>query len=64
MSEELLYVSINLARMYGVAETLEPIPYRTGEAVAKLVKRLALEYVSSGENDIVEFFEKRKPDIR
>lgn len=59
MEKEFIDALIILSRMYGVAETLNPFPYRSNADILELMREWAVEYIESKETDIVHFFEKK-----
>ena len=63
MEKEFIDAVIILSRMYGVAETLNPIPYRSNADVPELIRDWAAEYIESQEADILRFFEKKIKDL-
>ena len=63
MEKEFIDTAIILSRMYGVAETLNPIPYRSNADMLELIRDWAAEYIESKETDIVHFFEKKIKDF-
>lgn len=54
-----LEAAVILARMYGVKETLEPLPHISNKKIVALIERWLEEYFDTGEKDIVRFFEGR-----
>ena len=52
-----LKTAIRFARMYGVTETLHPIPYLEEEAFSALILQWTRSYLESEGNDLVAFFE-------
>lgn len=54
-----LETAVILARMYGVKETLEPLPFVSNEDIVILITKWAEEYLNTGAGDIVSFFEDR-----
>ena len=50
--------AICFARMYGVMETLEPMPFVENDAVAAQVLRWVEMYLDSGSGDMVQFFQE------
>lgn len=54
-----LETAIIFARMYGVKETLEPLPYAANEQIAAMVTEWAEEYLNTGAEDMVSFFEEK-----
>lgn len=48
--------AICFARMYGVKETLEPLPYVENEIITGRMLQWAEEYLESGSADMVQFF--------
>lgn len=63
MEKEFIDAVIILSRMYGVAETLNPIPYRSNADMLELMRDWAAEYIESKETDILRFFEKKIKDF-
>lgn len=63
MEKEFIDALIILSRMYGVAETLNPIPYRSNADILELIRDWAAEYIESQEADILHFFEKKIKDL-
>lgn len=61
--KELLYAAISLARMYGISECLNDIPFVPQGKMNDMIVGWAEEYVKNGENDLVEFFEYKIKDI-
>lgn len=59
MSENYIEIAIRLARMYGVAETLNPIPCKPDNDFSNLIHRWTTEYIESNQTDLVKFFEDR-----
>lgn len=54
-----LKTMVILARLYGIAETLEPLPFRNQEDIYKIFCKWTAEYLNQKEDDIVAFFEKK-----
>lgn len=52
-----LHTALQLARMYGVAESLDPIPFLPMEEFISLIKSWTAEYQSLPDPDILAFFE-------
>ena len=52
-----LHTALQLARMYGVAETLHPIPLLSMEEFFSLFKSWATEYETLSGLDLIIFFE-------
>ncbi|MCM1162005.1 MAG: hypothetical protein NC412_12365 [Roseburia sp.] len=59
IEHEKLKTAILLARMYGIKETLEPLPYISNEKMADLIRKWTEEYLDTEEEDIVRFFESK-----
>lgn len=53
------HTALQLARMYGVAETLHPIPFLPTEEFILQIERWAAEYESQKGGDILAFFEEK-----
>lgn len=56
--------AICFARMWGVMETLEPLPNLGFEGVREIVVMLAEEFVSGKGEDLVVFFTERAGDLK
>lgn len=56
-NDEYIEVAINLSRMYGVAETLEPLQSKPMIEFNKMIDEWTLEFLKTEKQDIVEFFE-------
>lgn len=55
------HTALQLARMYGVAETLHPIPFLPMDAFFPLIEEWATEYENQKSTDILTFFEGKIP---
>lgn len=53
----------SFARMYGVAETLTDLPFRTQEETYLLFSTWAKEYLKEPDTDMVAFFEKKIGEV-
>lgn len=51
------HAALQLARMYGVAETLDTIPFLPMEVFFRLIENWVSEYENGKEEDILSFFE-------
>ncbi|MCI7166040.1 MAG: hypothetical protein MR967_03755 [Holdemanella sp.] len=58
-NEKYIEVAINLSRMYGVAETLEPLQPKKFIEFDKMIDEWTLEFLENEEQDIVTFFENK-----
>ena len=56
--------AIRFARMWGVMETLEPLPYISFEKLYDILMAWAEEFDAGGENDFVGFFIKKSSEIK
>lgn len=56
--------AIVFARMWGVLETLEPLPNLGNEKVRELAVRMAEEFVGSGHTDHAAFFAAKAEGFR
>lgn len=52
-------VAVSFARMYGVKETLESLPYISNEEIVVLIEKWTEEYLDIEKKEIVSFFESR-----
>ncbi len=59
LEHETLKTAVILARMYGVKETLEPLPRMSNEEIVDLITKWTEEYLDTEEGDIVRFFENK-----
>ena len=59
LEHEKLKTAVILARMYGVRETLEPLPRMPDEKIISLITKLTEEYLDTEEEDIFRFFENK-----
>lgn len=57
--EEYYRCAIRLARMYGVAETLEKRKFLPPYEFAQMMEQWAIEFIQSEEMDIIHFFEQK-----
>lgn len=55
--------AICLARMWGVAETLEPLPNRSFQEVKNTVIEWAEAYVTGKEQDLTVFFVRKMKEF-
>ena len=62
LEHEKLKTAVILARMYGVKETLEPVPCISNEKMVDLILKWTEEYFDTAEEDIEQFFEGRFQD--
>lgn len=51
--------AIKLSRMYGVAETLHPLPCKPMGDFPTLIRAWTSEYMESPDTDLVKFFERK-----
>lgn len=56
MDQSHLYTIIQLARLYGIAETLHPLRRRTNADVTLLILGWADAYEQSSDQDLSDFF--------
>ena len=59
MNNDNLNIALQLARMYGVAETLNPVEYMDSEKFITMILAWTDTYIKSNESDLVEFFNKQ-----
>lgn len=59
---EKMKTAIILARMYGVKETLEPLPCISNEKMVDLIRKWTEEYFDTAVEDMEQFFEGRFQD--
>lgn len=57
LEHETLKTAIILARMYGIRETLEPLPRMPNKEMVDLIIKWTEEYFDTEQEDIVRFFE-------
>lgn len=51
--------AVTLARLYGIAETLNPWPYLESERFFHKIETWTQEYLESGDPDLLHFFEEK-----
>lgn len=59
MNEKYLESAILFARLYGIAETLEPWDYMGNEKFVSIIKTWTDEFLSTENNSILKFFESK-----
>lgn len=59
VTQNFLRTAILLSRMYGNAETLEPLPMLSTEEICQIILRWTEEYQDNAEEDILNFFIKK-----
>ena len=59
MNDDSLNIALQLARMYGVAETLNPVTYMDSEKFVTMILSWTDTYTKSNEKDLIEFFNKQ-----
>lgn len=59
MDERYLETAITLSRLYGIAETLHPWDFLENGKFLRIIKAWTEEYLNSGEQNIVKFFESK-----
>lgn len=65
-TEETVKTTIQLSRLWGIAETLEEIPIKNAEDITRMILEWTLEFEKQGKQkqDIVQFFLKKKEAYR
>ena len=59
MNQKYLESAILFARLYGIAETLNPWTNIDNETFIRMIKESTDEFVNTGDNDILTFFESK-----
>jgi len=59
MDEKYLETALILARLYGIAETLNPWEYMENGEFARTIKAWTDEFMEAGNGDILKFFERK-----
>ena len=59
MKNDILKVAIQLARMYGVAKTLNPVKYLDSLNFVTMILEWSNDFMREEEQDIVAYFEKQ-----
>lgn len=59
MNEKYFESAILFARLYGIAETLNPWEYMENEKFISMIGEWADEFVSMGNGDVLRFFESK-----
>lgn len=57
--ENYIFTAVNLARMYGVAETLNDIPFMVEADFIAMMDAWTREYLLQEQSNIVAFFEEK-----
>lgn len=65
-TEETVKTTIQLSRLWGIAETLEEIPIKNAEDITQMILEWTLEFEKQGKQkqEIVQFFLKKKEAYR
>lgn len=56
MDRSHLHIVVQLARLYGIAETLHPMRPRSNDEITTLILSWADDYIRSGARDLPGFF--------
>ena len=59
MNEKYLESAMLFARLYGIAETINPWTNIDNETFIRMIKEWTDEFVNTGDNDILTFFESK-----
>lgn len=59
IEKEYNYITITLARLYGIAETLNPWEYKENQEFFHMIEEWTNEFLESDYQDILEFFESK-----
>ena len=59
MENQYIRAAVTLARLYGIAETLEPWEYLANEEFLLLMDCWAREFLCANDGDILTFFEAK-----
>lgn len=59
MSEEYIDAAIKLARLYGIAETLNPWEHMDNKEFTTMIEQWTNEYLNTDNKDILSFFESK-----
>lgn len=54
-----MHTAMLLARMYGVGECLNQIPYKNEKDFLQMITSWTCEYLEMGKEDLVDFFEMK-----
>lgn len=57
IEKEYNYIAVTLARLYGIAETLNPWEYKKNQEFFHMIEEWTNEFLESDYQDILEFFE-------
>lgn len=61
-NEDYMKIAITFARMYGVAEALEPFQSKPFDDFNTMIQEWTTEFLESNQEDVIQFFEdKIKP---
>lgn len=59
MNEKYIDTAITLARLYGIAETLNPWDYMENEVFIQTIDSWTQEFLLSNSSNILQFFESK-----
>ena len=59
IENETIYIAATLARLYGIAETLNPWEYMDNHEFFYMIEKWTNEFLKSDYSDILEFFESK-----
>ncbi len=62
MENQYIQIAITLARLYGIAETLEPWEYLANDEFLQIIDEWTQEFQCTREVDILSFFEGKVAD--
>lgn len=59
MNDDSLQTALQLARMYGVAETLNPVKHLDSVNFITMILEWTQEFIKSNEKDLIVYFDKQ-----
>lgn len=59
MNEQYMHIALTLARLYGIAETLEPWEYLANDDFLSTIDEWTKEFLCAQDSDILSFFEAK-----
>lgn len=59
IEKEYDYIAVTLARLYGIAETLNPWEYKENQEFFHMIEEWTNEFLESDHQDILKFFESQ-----
>ena len=58
-NEDYMKIAITFARMYGVADVLEPFQSKPSDDFYTMIQKWTTEFLESNKEDVIQFFEDK-----